>query len=77
MGITGGEDDNAFGTRKHLPWIDAFVGVGLEVGHLAVMLLGEPFLELCGAARRIGRGEAAEIEAQFARALLDGVFHLW
>ena len=42
MMITGGEGENAPGFREDLLGIDPFMGVALEVGHLAVLTRFEP-----------------------------------
>jgi hypothetical protein len=56
--------------------INPLVGVPLKVTHLAVVLRGEPALELRGVSGRLRRGEAAIVKAQCQRALPDGVVHL-
>jgi uncharacterized RDD family membrane protein YckC len=66
---------NDFGIGEDLLGIDSFVGVALEVGHLTVMLRGQPLLEPRRVRGRGCRRETAGVETEFARALLDGRVH--
>src|SRR2546425_11186209 len=73
--ITCGDADDALSAGKHLLRIDAFVGVALQVVHLAVAPGVEPVLELRRAMRRVSRRETASVESQLQGALSDGRFH--
>ena len=73
--ITDGQRDDAFRARQNLLRVHAFVGVALEVIHLAVLILGEPALKFGGVIGWRGRGKMAIVKAQFPRALTDGCFH--
>ena len=62
---------------QHLLRIDSLRRVALEPGHFAVAPFGQPLFEPRGGLRRVGRGDAAVVEAQFPRPLPEGRLHRW
>src|ERR1017187_2402904 len=73
--ITDRQHDDAFRARENFLRLAAFFHAAFQPGHFAVIFLREPLLEFFGAGGRGGGGEAAVVEAEFHRALTDGVFH--
>src|ERR1041384_2463411 len=75
--VADGQGDEASGAGQHLLGVYTFVGVALEVGHFSLKPLREPFLEMACGEWRVGGGESAIVEPQFAGPLADDVFHRW
>ena len=73
--VARGEQDEAPGSGQHFLRVNAFVGIALQPGHAAVMVLREPLLEVSGAGGRSCRRDAAIVKPQFRRALNNGRFH--
>src|SRR5688572_9786371 len=71
------QDNDRSCLRKDLVWIDSFVSVAREVGHLALMPPFEPALKVPGRLRRLGIGKSAGIEPEFASPCFNESFHCW
>src|ERR1035437_7251771 len=75
IAVTGLKCDNTPGARQHLQWIDALRRVALQVGHFTVPAFGQPLGEARGELGGISGGDAAVVEAQFARLLPEDFLH--
>ena len=71
--VVEAEHDDAFGVAHQRPWIDPpLEGLG-HPGHVAVRAFGEPGGEiLARMRRRLGRSDAAGVEAERARLCAQG-----
>src|SRR5665213_1450654 len=73
--IACGQANHRFCARQNFLRFDAFGGVAFQPGQFAVIFFCQPVLKIFRAGWRRGGGETAAVEAEFQRALTDGVFH--
>src|SRR5207244_1260183 len=67
--VARGQANNALCLGQHLPGIDAFVSVALQVAHFPMLLRAQPLLKSRRTGGPVCRRETAGVEAQFKSAL--------